>query len=89
MAWNQKEKRADGDSCRNHFFLGSYSGRGSRFFLSGMLSTTRTKIEIPAWVVGDYLNMDEMHDDFSDRNIKEPDAFITFQSKRKGMGKRY
>ncbi|MDW7617037.1 hypothetical protein SC499_20635 [Peribacillus simplex] len=44
---------------------------------------SRTKIEIPAWVVGDYLNMDEMHDDFSDRNIKEPDVFITFNRKEK------
>lgn len=34
-------------------------------------------------MVGDYLNMDEMHDDFSDRNIKEPDVFITFNRKEK------
>ena len=44
---------------------------------------TRTKIEIPAWVVGDYLNMDEMYDDFSDRDINEPDAFIIFNRKEK------
>ncbi|MFK9120479.1 hypothetical protein ACJEBK_27030 [Peribacillus frigoritolerans] len=44
---------------------------------------TRTKIEIPAWVVGDYLNMDEMHDSFSDRDSKEPDAFIIFNRKEK------
>ena len=44
---------------------------------------SRTKIEVPAWVVGDYLNMDEMYDDFSDRKIKEPDVFITFNRKEK------
>lgn len=44
---------------------------------------SRTKIEVPAWVVGDYLNMDEMYDDFSDGKIKEPDVFITFHRKEK------
>lgn len=44
---------------------------------------TRTKIEIPVWVVGDYLNMDEMYDDFLVRKGQGPDAFITFQRKEK------
>lgn len=44
---------------------------------------TRAKIEIPAWIVGDYLNMDEMHDDFIGRKVQGPDAFITFQRKEK------
>lgn len=44
---------------------------------------TRTKIEIPAWIVGDYLNMDEMHDDFLDRKEQGPDAFIIFHRKEK------
>ena len=44
---------------------------------------TRTKIEIPAWIVGDYLNMDEMYDDFLVRKGHVPDAFITFQRKEK------
>ena len=44
---------------------------------------TRTKIEIPIWVVGDYLNMDEMYDDFSGRDGDEPDGFISFLRKEK------
>ncbi|PJN91441.1 hypothetical protein [Bacillus sp. mrc49] len=44
---------------------------------------SRAKIEIPVWAVGDYLNMDEMHEDFSDRNAGAPDVFITFSRKEK------
>ncbi|WP_285769485.1 hypothetical protein [Peribacillus sp. SI8-4] len=44
---------------------------------------SRAKIEVPIWVVGDYLNMDEMQEDFSDRNSEMPDLFITFSRKEK------
>ncbi|MGE6379640.1 hypothetical protein [Peribacillus muralis] len=44
---------------------------------------SRAKIEIPIWVVGDYLNMDEMQEDFSKQNKGEPDVFISFSRKEK------
>ncbi|AOH52997.1 hypothetical protein ABE28_001335 [Peribacillus muralis] len=44
---------------------------------------SRAKIEIPIWVVGDYLNMDEMQEDFSKQNKEDPDVFISFSRKEK------
>ena len=35
---------------------------------------TRTKIEIPIWVVGDFTNMDEMLDSYYDVRTQKPDA---------------
>ncbi len=39
---------------------------------------TRTKIEIPIWVVGDFTNMDEMLDSYYDVRTQKPDAYVTF-----------
>ena len=39
---------------------------------------TRTKIEIPMWVVGDFTNMDEMLDSYYDVRTQKPDAYVTF-----------
>jgi hypothetical protein len=39
---------------------------------------TRTKIEIPVWVVGDFTNMDDMLDSYHEARTQEPDAYITF-----------
>ncbi|MCK1995512.1 hypothetical protein GW626_01200 [Peribacillus muralis] len=44
---------------------------------------SRAKIEIPIWVVGDYLNMDEMQEDFLERNNEDPDIFVIFSRKEK------
>ncbi|MFJ7756421.1 hypothetical protein ACQKGI_23910 [Peribacillus muralis] len=44
---------------------------------------SRAKIEIPIWVVGDYLNMDEMQEDFSKQDKEDPDVFISFSRKEK------
>ena len=39
---------------------------------------TRTKVEIPAWVVGDFTNMDDMLDHYYEARLQKPDAYITF-----------
>jgi hypothetical protein len=42
---------------------------------------TRTKIEIPVWVVGDFTNMDDMLDSYYEVRTQKPDAYIIFLPK--------
>lgn len=42
---------------------------------------TRTKIEIPVWVIGDFTNMDEMLDSYYEARTQTPDAYVTYQGK--------
>lgn len=45
-------------------------------FKNAILS--RTKVEIPVWVVGDFTNMDEMLDSYYEARTQKPDAYVTF-----------
>lgn len=42
---------------------------------------TRHKIEIPVWVIGDYINMDEMVDDYLDKTGETPDGQLVYDKK--------
>ncbi|MDQ0216305.1 hypothetical protein J2S13_002746 [Oikeobacillus pervagus] len=42
---------------------------------------TRTRVEIPVWVVGDYVNMDEMYDDYTSHLSQPPSGQIVFDKK--------
>ncbi|PAQ14778.1 hypothetical protein CD798_09370 [Bacillaceae bacterium SAOS 7] len=42
---------------------------------------SRTRIDIPVWVVGDYINMDEMFDDYKVNFRNEPDGHFEFDKK--------
>ncbi|MFJ8268598.1 hypothetical protein [Peribacillus asahii] len=44
---------------------------------------TRVKMEIPIWVVGDFMNMDDMLDHYHELQKQEADAYITFLWKTK------
>lgn len=44
---------------------------------------SRNRIEIPGWVVGDYLNMDDMAEGYSEMKHQSPNALIMFQRKTK------
>ncbi|CAH0347200.1 hypothetical protein [Bacillus sp. CECT 9360] len=43
----------------------------------------RNRIEIPAWVVGDYVNMDDMADGYDEIKHQSPNALIVLQHKTK------
>ncbi|WP_100330083.1 hypothetical protein [Bacillus xiapuensis] len=42
---------------------------------------SRTKVEVPVWVVGDYINMDEMFDDYAVNFKNAPDGYYEFDKK--------
>ncbi|WP_225435386.1 hypothetical protein [Bacillus aerolatus] len=42
---------------------------------------SRTKVEVPVWVVGDYINMDEMFDEYVIHYKKSPDGYFEFDKK--------
>ncbi|HZG73563.1 MAG TPA: hypothetical protein VEY51_18650 [Chondromyces sp.] len=44
-------------------------------------SQTRTKIEIPVWVIGDYINMDEMYEDYRINTQNPPDGHFEFDKR--------
>ncbi len=44
---------------------------------------SRTKIEIPGWIIGDYVNMDDMMDGFNDLKDQRPKALIVLHRKTK------
>jgi hypothetical protein len=43
----------------------------------------RGKVEIPIWVIGDYANMDDMYDEYSQINKKQCHAKMVFDKKTK------
>ncbi|MEK4027086.1 hypothetical protein MKZ02_00640 [Pseudobacillus sp. FSL P4-0506] len=42
---------------------------------------SRTKVEVPVWVVGDYINMDEMFDEYVNCYKQPPDGHFEFDKK--------
>lgn len=44
---------------------------------------SRNRLEIPGWVVGDYLNMDDMAEGYSEIKHQSPNVLIIFQRKTK------
>ena len=47
------------------------------------LSKTRQRMEIPMWVIGDYVNMDEVAEDYIEKRQSEPDAVLVYTKKTK------
>lgn len=45
---------------------------------------TRVKVEIPVWVVGDFINMDDMLEQYHDQRNQNPDAYLTYLWKNEG-----
>ncbi|SHS46816.1 Uncharacterised protein [Mycobacteroides abscessus subsp. abscessus] len=44
---------------------------------------SRTKIEVPIWVIGDYMNMDDMFEEYEKLSKTKFDATLTFDKKTK------
>lgn len=44
-------------------------------------SQSRTKVEVPVWVVGDFINMDEVFDEYTNRCSQPPDGHFEFDKK--------
>ncbi|MBM7694219.1 hypothetical protein JOC77_003663 [Peribacillus deserti] len=47
------------------------------------MKQTRNTIEIPIWILGDYVNMDDMLDEYSTISSEKPSAYVTFNRKTK------
>ncbi|KYC83942.1 hypothetical protein MXL46_15810 [Heyndrickxia sporothermodurans] len=44
---------------------------------------TRTTVEIPIWVIGDYYDMDEMYEEYKERDRRQLDGKIVYDRKAK------
>lgn len=44
---------------------------------------TRSRLEIPIWVIGDYMNIDDIVDSYKESNGNEPDAKLIYTRKTK------
>lgn len=47
------------------------------------IEQTRNRIEIPMWIIGDYIDVDDMVDSYIEHNQMEPDAKLIFIKKTK------
>ncbi|MDQ0221278.1 hypothetical protein ELQ35_17770 [Peribacillus cavernae] len=52
-------------------------------FSFNQVQQSRNKLEIPVWVVGDYVNMDDMAEGYNNSKQQSPNALIIFQRKTK------
>ncbi|WP_053361380.1 hypothetical protein [Bacillus sp. FJAT-27251] len=43
----------------------------------------RNRLEVPIWVIGDFLNMDEMYEEFSQAGNGSPDGRLVFDKKQR------
>ncbi|KKB38227.1 hypothetical protein [Bacillus thermotolerans] len=49
----------------------------------------RLKLEVPVWVVGDYINMDEMFEEYTDCRQREPDGYFVFDKRAREWSIRF
>ncbi|WP_239094461.1 hypothetical protein [Bacillus sp. B15-48] len=47
------------------------------------IEQNRVRLEIPLWIIGDYTNMDDMYDEFSQARLKPADERLVFDKKLK------
>jgi hypothetical protein len=52
-------------------------------FSFNQVQQSRSRLEIPAWVVGDFADMDDMIEGYKDVKHKDPSALIIYQRKTK------
>ncbi|WP_110926385.1 hypothetical protein [Bacillus massiliglaciei] len=52
-------------------------------FSMRQMRKSRIKIEIPLYLVGDFMNFDEMMEEYQQASIREPDVWLIFQKKSK------
>ena len=55
---------------------------GAVFSISG-ISQNRSRVEIPLWVIGDYVNMDEVYDEYMNAKNQSPAAMLIFDKKQR------
>ena len=47
------------------------------------IEQNRNRLELPIWVIGDFTNMDDMYDEFSETGEKSPDGRLVYDKKLK------
>ncbi|PLR77325.1 hypothetical protein CU633_11180 [Bacillus sp. V3-13] len=64
------------------FSLSSYIKEGALFSVKDAVQS-RSRIEIPIWVLGDYANMDDMYDHYQQVRRQRSDAKLIYDKKQK------